>query len=624
MKKKILSLILVAAMLASMLVFAPVSGATADTKATVEVTDSAGFAGGTAVVNVVVTINALDGENPIQSFTGLVEYDRSRLELVSAIRTDAFNQDPGTDAADSNANPMFAPYVKDGWTSLCGFNGNDATEGLVAFTMTFNIKGDAPAGDAYVKFHHVDGGASEITYDSVVEHILNKASDITYIDGKVTVLEGVAPVIDPANFGYVDNEDGTCTITEYFGDASVLTIPSEIDGLTVVGIGSMIFCEVDHDTLKISKDSEILENNTVTTIIIPATVKEIGAWAFMNANACYDVVILGDSLDYVSGTAFGCVGGSWKSATSGATSNRGKFNEDAWMLGDTVDEDGYQHVENVRLTIVNADSLGADFAAESGLEGNCVKFNTVLLGAIENAQISVTLGDETTTYSAFGKAITAPTFDGVVAWTDAEGNVYAPGADLGDATEITAVIVDAPVSDTAVTAKITDEFAMRFQATVSKATYDAMAELGAVQMGMLITPRQYVVMAGNAFTKEALDALVADKIAEGKLTADAKGYVDVPVQNPISANAATFEDCTEFTIAGSLAGLKESTAQKNPDFVAIGYLQVALESGDVVTVYGEYNYLAANNVGDFLSGLKTDGLGDTELGWINEWKDLFN
>ena len=617
MKKKILSLILVAAMLASMLVFAPTAGAITEPKASVDVTETAGLAGDTVTVDVVAKYPGSLGL--LDAFMGCFVYDTTRLELVARTRGDVWGDYSGTEAGEYD-NSIFESYVMDGIRSVCAYGGTaDATEGVVAFTLTFKIKEDAPAGDAAISFCNL----GYITRIGSTDNPLYKAEDVQYFGGKVTVLDGYAPVTNPADFEISDNGDGTCTIVEYLGDASVLNIPSEIDGLTVVGIGSMIFCEVDHDTFKIVGASGIQGNDTVRTIIVPATVKEIGSLAFMNANVCENIIVLGDALDYVAGDAFGFVGGTWQ--MTGAASKKFLYKNDAWPMGTEWDEEaedwvytdeGFLPVGNVKLTIVNADSLGADFEAENGIDGNCLTYTTKVLGAIKTAGLALTIGEETVNYTAFGAVIKAPTFDGVVAWKDAEGNVYAPGEDLGDVTAITAVVAETPV-----TAKITDEFAMLFQATFTKATYDEMAALGEVTMGMLITPRQYVVKAGNVFTMDALDALV-----EGTGYA---GYVKVIADAPISAVDATgaattdFANCVAFNIAGGINGLKETTAAKNPEFVAIGFLQVTLENGDVQTVYSNYNNQAIT-VSSFLATVDTDGLGDTELGWINAWKDLFN
>ena len=83
MKKKILSLVLVVAMLASMLVFAPVSGATEKT-ATLAFGKVTGAAGDTVTVDLTVTTAALSG---IQF---LLDYDESKLTFNGIAWTETF------------------------------------------------------------------------------------------------------------------------------------------------------------------------------------------------------------------------------------------------------------------------------------------------------------------------------------------------------------------------------------------------------------------------------------------------------------------------------------------------------------------------------------------------------
>ena len=655
MKKKILSLILVAAMLASMLVFAPAAGAATEAKVTVDVTETAGVAGDIVTVDILVKT-----DSTLAGYQQLIEYDKTRLELVKngdLHHTGADfwlfskNLDTASYFVDTVKNGGFLAISDAGMAEQIDGYEYDATNGqiiatefLKTATLTFKIKDDAPVGDAYVASRYVDTNTWVTT---VAGTSYSQPGEVEYIEGKVSVLpEGyqkTEDLADPAEFEYVANDDGTtCTIVEYLGTAKVLNIPTEIDGLTVTGIGKMIFCDVDHDTLRYELKTGTLggttatyrigvtRNDTVETIIIPDTVKTIAELAFAQANALTKVVVVGDSLESVDVTAFGFKGGTWNGATRQTCSDaaaRGTYKYDGVMtyaMNDTgddyvYDEDYNAYVENLVIVQDREGTLTAKYDIYLGLGEN----DDGLFSAIEREYVSgikavwlnADIGGTPVAYYVVGSKVLAPAADGVVAWTDAEGNVYAPGADIGDVTELTAVTVEAPVTNKGVTAKITNEFAMRFQATISKATYDAMAELGEVTMGMLITPRQYVVKAGNVFTMEALDALVAGK--------GFAGYVRVDVQNPYSANAETFEECTEFTIAGSITGLKDSTAAKDPDFVSVGFLQVTRESGAVVTVYSDYNYTNAMKVSTFLDTVDTDGLGTTELGWINAWKKKY-
>ena len=630
MKKKILSLVLVAAMLASMLVFAPVSGA-AETGVSVAATDAAGFAGDTVTVDIVITIPVYH----LNAAQFLIRYDATRLEYVSSTTTDVWGANASYGNANGDVMDSFAPYITNNaanatndsrYTAVIGFfwgeEGEaafDASAGLAAFEVTFQIKEDAPAGDAFVEPCYLDN-QSLLEGVEVVDgaHTANRPvydqpGQVDWIGGTISVLDDSAvPVVDPGAFEYVDNEDGTCMLTKYYGDASVLNIPSEIDGLTVISIAPFFFVEADPDTGKITKDSIILENNKVNTIIIPETVVELGDWAFVNANALQNVFVLG-TLDYCGYGAIGFVGNTWKSTTSGSTANRGKSNEDAWPVTDDV---------NVTIRVSSADALGADFAANNEADG--LTYPIVEFGE-SKAVYTVTVDGAEKTYLAVGGA-KAPVADGIIGWTDAEGNVYAPGADLGGATGLTAMIVDAPVTDAGVTAKFTaTDLALRFTATFSVDTYNAVAALGdSVVMGMLITPERYVAKAGNAFTMEALDAYVA---GSGYV-----GYVKIENTNAYKAFDAEgvetldVAEAATLVVAGSLSDIRESTVSKNIKFAAIGYLQALDAEGNVVaTVYGDYDSNTADTIGNFVTAIETpDDANDTQIGWIENWKSKFN
>lgn len=69
------------------------------------------------------------------------------------------------------------------------------------------------------------------------------------------------------DYEYMDNGDGTATITGYLGTATNLVIPSSVDGLTVTSIGASAF-----------------ENKSLTSVVIPSSVKIIEQWAFASSD----------------------------------------------------------------------------------------------------------------------------------------------------------------------------------------------------------------------------------------------------------------------------------------------------------------------------------------------------
>ncbi|MBR5134702.1 MAG: leucine-rich repeat protein [Clostridia bacterium] len=76
-----------------------------------------------------------------------------------------------------------------------------------------------------------------------------------------------AAALEANGYSYIINEDGvSATITGYNGTDTVLTIPSEIGGLTVTAIDERAF----------------EAKSTITAVTVPASVKTIGTMAFYN------------------------------------------------------------------------------------------------------------------------------------------------------------------------------------------------------------------------------------------------------------------------------------------------------------------------------------------------------
>jgi len=108
-----------------------------------------------------------------------------------------------------------------------------------------------------------------------------------------------APVAALAQYTYTTNPDGvTCTITSYTGSSGTLTIPSTIDGLTVVAIGDSAFAgtAVIYGNLAINYPDSVL-----TSVVIPDTVTNIGQAAFDDCNNLTNIVVWGNLGSYAFG-----------------------------------------------------------------------------------------------------------------------------------------------------------------------------------------------------------------------------------------------------------------------------------------------------------------------------------
>jgi len=128
------------------------------------------------------------------------------------------------------------------------------------------------------------------------------AMALTGVAGTVApLLNGEATVVEAATLGdyqYIDNGDGTATISGYTGTDENVIIPNEINGLTVVKIGNSAFSGkrvknvVLPDTLKVIGRSAFSSGSVFGDLIIPASVEEIHSSAF-STNRILNVIFEG-------------------------------------------------------------------------------------------------------------------------------------------------------------------------------------------------------------------------------------------------------------------------------------------------------------------------------------------
>lgn len=114
-------------------------------------------------------------------------------------------------------------------------------------------------------------------------------------------------------FKYIVLDDGTIEIINYSISATDLTIPSEIDGMTVTSIGSSAFSDCDSlksvmipDSVKSIGDDAFAGCYSLTSITIPDSVKSIGGQAFDSCSSLISITIP-DSVKSIGNHAFsGC------------------------------------------------------------------------------------------------------------------------------------------------------------------------------------------------------------------------------------------------------------------------------------------------------------------------------
>lgn len=585
MKRKLLSLILVVAMLASMAVFTPTASA-AESKATLAFGNAAGVAGDEVTVELTVTTDKLDG---IQF---VFEYDTARLTYEDITWTNEFGTGFPADLTNGD-NKVFTsvgPYKILSWGKPIGSNPT-AAEGVVMATLTFTINEDAPAGDAYVKFAPLGEGAYQP--NKINDDIL--AADMTFVDGVVTVLpegystESQAPVVHELTW-----EDGSFEYNDDFTGVYMTSYTGSYDGILYIG-------EVDNGEVAlpvIAIYSLAFQNNTALQgVILSEAVAEVDAAAFYRCSITDYYVQNPD-----------CVLG------SGALGVHGTFSvEKQWNAGgnDTAFGPYVNVVGGKPVTIHGAAGSTAEaYATATYL--TTATYTSASFGWVVGTEL---VGEATVTvngntyYVTEGATVAAPgvaVVDGktVIGWT--AGDVtYAAGADMTvtESVVLEPVTITAPATSTVADFKLAAseaDLAMRFTSSMAIADYEALAALGTVELGMLITPAAYVAKAGS-FTKEALDGIGA---ANG-------AYVEVAV------NGYYDKTETDYIFAGSLKGFSATTLAKNPAFASVLYATVTTAEGDTFTVYGTFNFAANQQVKAVAEAILDTNITNTQKGWLN-------
>ena len=613
MKKKILSLVLVVAMLTSMLVLAPVAGAT-EADGTVAVSDVYGYAGDTVAVDVVITT-----EHPIYKFQFAFDYDKSKMTLEDVEFTPGFGFWPINADAAIDAVMAESPFDNIGWNRATGAEPIDASEGAVVATMYFTLNEDV-LGSAYVSV--VPSPINNIAIDN--GQVGAKIDNFNYVAGSVTALpagystestlppvtyvtsEMVWEILNGPGYELVTlNDEGTGWIIlpvgigawQYLGFEGVVVFPETItdfegnyieagESLPVVGIADDAFYDPATKT----------GFSGVTAFVIPETVESIGARAFLKSSAM-DYYILNPDCTFGKG-AIGL--GVYNAGTQKWTT--GPFVPHAGGQAATIHGVAGGSVETFATDTMN---YGEVNFYKSNSSNPFTAFNWTTDTTLATEKTLTFNGD--TYYFATGATVTIPgiAVDGdqiTVAWKIGE-TPYLPGQTftITEDVTLTPVTIQKPKTSSALGFKVTDSAAttaMRFTTDMAVADYNTLAGLGEVTMGTIITPAAYVSKAG-ALTKEALNDLSA---ANGGV----KTYIDVATEGYFAIDEAK----TTYTFAGSIKGFKSANVAL--DYAAAFYLTVETAGGATFTVYSDFVFENNRNLTDAAAAVAAAGVGLTD------------
>ncbi|MGD0816208.1 MAG: leucine-rich repeat protein [Verrucomicrobiota bacterium] len=173
-------------------------------------------------------------------------------------------------------------YLIDFWIANNGFSSPDSSVSVsfgdtVGFTQT--------AGNAPVWTY------SEGSFTAIANSTTTVFAFSGNLDGGTFFLDDVSVYDTQSQFGYMTNAGGTTiTITNYSGPGGIVTIPTNISGLNVTGIGQ----------------EALLDNNNLTSVTIPGSVTNIESGAFEYCSVLTNVIFgtVGTNLTTIGQYAF--------------------------------------------------------------------------------------------------------------------------------------------------------------------------------------------------------------------------------------------------------------------------------------------------------------------------------
>lgn len=199
-----------------------------------------------------------------------------------------------------------------------------------------------------------------------------------------------APAAMQAQFAYTTNADNNLTITGYSGPAGAVTIPTNINGLGVTGVGN----------------GSIVFSAGVTSVIIPGGISSIGDDAFNGCDSLTNVTLLSGVTSIGTG-AFESCSGLTNVAIPSSVTNIGEG------TGSGLDAGAFENCVN--LTAITVDPQNSFYSSTNGVLFN--KNQTTLLEYPAGLVGSYTIPDSVTNIGidAFpGTILTSITIPGSV------------------------------------------------------------------------------------------------------------------------------------------------------------------------------------------------------------------
>ena len=274
---------------------------------------------------------------------------------------------------------------KTGIEAIIDYTPDTETTDPVIATVTFNKEGiTITNNEGKNTYEFTENGEFTFTY----EDEMGRTGTIT---AKVDWIKQKEIIGQDGEWKYFVNKDNTIQLTQYLGNKTEVTVPSNYDGYEVYAVGNQYAGNTSTERYNVFGD-KTLENNTITRIIIEEGIKEIKPAAFSKCTALSGNLTLPKSLENIGDYAFNqCSGLNGTLVLPKNLTNIGElaFNYCSSLTGDLVIPDSvteigrtaFQYCSGFNGTLTLPKNLTNikdwTFNQCSGLTGNLVIPNSV-------------------------------------------------------------------------------------------------------------------------------------------------------------------------------------------------------------------------------------------------------